>query len=208
MIGDLSGILGQGCVGSRRIVRCCQANEVKLTGRRLEIILTDTPGEQLHVDVLAYPEDRYLVVDPYSPLEEPQTSVAELIARAETTLPRPLGEILPAPTRGVEAKRLLRLILLDFNQSCPCRADLVEKTLRQLIHEGAQLKAGHLALDRFELLKPCISAYRVLSCLDREVGRLESSGSLPPKKLIFSARQPALLRQYELALANLRRDRV
>jgi hypothetical protein len=172
-------------------------------GERPELILTDTPGEALQVDVLVYPEDTYLVVDPYSPLEEPKESAAELIAEVQAALPRPLGEILPARAAGVEALRVLRLVLLDFNQRRPCGAGLVAETLRRVIREGARLQARDLGLDRFELLGCSISAYGVLSSMCGEVERLELSGGLPPKKLIFSLHQPAALRRYQMALANL-----
>lgn len=174
-----------------------------MADRRPEIILTEIPGEHLEVDVLAYPEDTYLVVDPYSPLEEPATPAAELVVEAEARLPRSVGEILPARLPGVAATRVMRLVLLDFSQPCPCQGHLVEETLRRLIGEGAQLGARHLGLDRFELLEPCISAYRLLSCLLREIARVQDSGRPPPESLTFALHRPAALRHYQVALANL-----
>lgn len=164
-----------------------------------EIILTDTPGKLLKLDLLAYPEDTYLVVDPYSPVDRPKDSLTSLIGRAEQTLPRALGEIIPARAKGVAAKRILRLVLLDFNQRRSCQTAMVGKTLRRIIHEAASLGAGHVGLDCVELLAPCISAYRVLSCLCREAKRAHPG----LKSLTLSVHQPAALRRYQLALNNL-----
>jgi hypothetical protein len=174
-----------------------------LTRGQPEIILTDTPGELLQVDALAYPEDTYLVVDPYSPLRAVETPFSDLVAEAEALLPRPVGEIIPACVPEVAAARLFRLVLLDFNEPRPCRSRVVETTLRRLIREVADLGLRHLGLDRFELLEPCISAYRLISCLLGETARLDSSGVLPLATLTFGLHHPAALRHYQLAVAHL-----
>ena len=171
--------------------------------RRPEIILTDKGGELLEVDALAYPEDKNLIVDPYTVLKEQQATMGELIAQAEATLPRPLGEIIPAQTSRLKATRLYRLVLLDFDQQHYCRAKTVEETLRQLIWQVAPLGVRRLGFDRFELLESCISAFRVLSCLCDQVTKLEAAGSSPPRTLIFSIQQEAAQRHYQLALANM-----
>jgi hypothetical protein len=94
-------------------------------------------------------------------------------------------------------------VLLDFDKQPHCRAETVEETLRQLIWQVVSLKVNCLGLDRFELLEPCISAYRVMSCLCDQVTKLEAAGSSPPTTLIFSIHQHAAMRRYQLALANL-----
>jgi len=174
-----------------------------LAHRQPEIILTDSPGEHLQVDALVYPEDTYLVVDPYSPVHAMETPFSDLVAEAEAILPRPVGEIIPACVPEVAAARVFRLVLLDFDEPRPCRNRVVEKTLRRLIRQMADLGLRHLGLDRFELLEPCISAYRLLSCLLRETARLDSSGVLPPDTLTFALHHPAALRHYQVALAHL-----
>ncbi len=174
-----------------------------MAGRPAEIILTSTAGELLDVDALAYPEDTHLIVDPYAVLKESDATMGELVAEAEATLPRPLGEIITVQTKGVSATWLLRLVVLDFHGQHHCRAKTVEATLRQLIWQVALLKTRRLGLDRFELLEPCISAYRVLSCLCDQVSKVKAAGSSPPTTLIFSIHQPAALRHYQVALANL-----
>ncbi len=174
-----------------------------MAGSRPEIILTDKAGEHLEVDALAYPEDTNLIVDPYTVLEEPQATMGELIARAEATLPRPLGEIITVPAKGMSATWLYRLVLLDFDRQLHCRAETVEETLRRLIWEIAPLKIRRLGLDRFEFLEPCISAYRILSCLCEQMKKLEAAGSSPPETLILAVHQEAAFRRYQLALANL-----
>lgn len=174
--------------------------------KRPEIILTDTAGELLEVDALAYPEDTYLIVDPYIALEQPNATINGLTTEAEATLPRPLGEIISARATDLKATWLLRLVLLDFNRERQCRAKTVEEALRQLIWQAANMKAQRLGLDRFELLEPCISAYRVLSCLCNEIKKVEAAGSSPPSTLILSIHRPAALRHYQVALANLPKD--
>jgi hypothetical protein len=174
-----------------------------LAGRRPEIILTDKAGALLEVDALAYPEDTHLIVDPYAILEESNNAMSELVAQAEATLPRPLGEIILARTKGVVATWLFHMVLLDFERHHHCRAKTVEETLRQLIWQVALLNTRSLGLDRFELLEPCISAYRVMSCLCDQVIKVKAAGSSPPTTLIFSIHQPAALRHYQVALANL-----
>ena len=170
---------------------------------RPEIILTDKAAKLLEVEALAYPEDTNLIVDPYSVLEEPEASMAEVIANGEATLPRPLGEIISAQAMGLNATWLFRLVLLDFKGQHHCKAETVEETLRQLMWHLAPLEIQSLGLDRFELLEPCISAYRVLSCLCDQVAKLEAADSSPPSTLIFSLHQQAALRRYQVALANL-----
>ena len=174
-----------------------------MTSRRPEIILTNKEGALLEVEALAYPEDKNLIVDPYAVLEEQQATMDELIAGAEATLPRPLGEIIPAQAKGLSATWLYRLVLLDFDKEPHCRAETVEETLRQLIWRVASLKVRRLGLDRFELLEPCISSYRVMSCLCDQVTKLGAGDSSPPTTLIFSLQQDAAMRRYQLALANL-----
>lgn len=168
-----------------------------------EIILTDKPGELLEVEALAYPEDIHLIVDPYAVLEEPDGSMGELMAKAEATLPRPQGEIITARAPALRATWLFRLVLLNFDQQHKCQAKTVEKTLRQLLWQVTHLKVRRLGLDRFELLEPCISAYRILSCLCDQVTKFKAGGSSPPSTLIFSLHQQAALRHYQLALDNL-----
>lgn len=182
-----------------RTCRPCQ------NGKRSEIILAGTAGKHLEVDALAYPEDTHLIVDPYAALEEPDATENGLIAEAETLLPRVLGEIITARAKGMKATWLLRLVLLDFNRQHLCRAETVEKTLRQLIWQVAHMKVQRLGLDRFELLEPWISAYRIVSCLLNQMQNIKAAGISPPT-LIFSMRQPATLRRYQLALANLPKD--
>jgi len=183
----------------KRTYRPCQ------NGKRSEIILTGTAGELLEVDALAYPEDTHLIVDPYAALEEPDATMNGLIAEAETILPRVLGEIITARAKGMKATWLLRLVLLDFNRQHLCRAETVEKTLRQLIWQVAHMKVQRLGLDRFELLEPWISAYRIVSCLLNQMQNIKAAGISPPT-LIFSMRQPVALRRYQVALANLPKD--
>ena len=172
---------------------------------RPEIFLSHTAGELLEVDVLAYPEDTYLIVDPYSTLDLPEAGSSDIIAEAEATLPRPLGEIITTKTKDMTATWLLRLVLLDFNRQKHCRAKTVEEILCQLVWQATLLKAQRLGLDRFELLQPCVSAYLVLSCLCKQITKVRAAGNSPPTALVFSIHQPSVLRHYELALTNLPR---
>ena len=174
-----------------------------MADRRPEIIVTDRAGEFLDIDALAYPEDVNLIVDPYAVLEDSDASMGELIAKAEATLPRPLGEIITSGAQTLRATWLFRLVLLDFDRQRHCHAETVEKTLRQFLWQLASLKVGRLGLDHFELLEPCISAYRVLACLCDQVAKLEAAGVSPPEILVFSLHQQAALRHYQVALANL-----
>jgi len=174
-----------------------------LTESRPEIILTDKAEKLLEVDALAYPEDTNLIVDPYTGLEEPEASMAEVVANAEATLPRPLGEIISGQAVGLNATWLFRLVLLDFKGQHHCKAETVEETLRQLMWQIAPLEIQSLGLDRFELLEPCITAFRVLSCLCDHVKKLVAAGTFPPSTFIFSIHQQAVLRRYQVALANL-----
>ncbi len=171
-----------------------------------EIIIADTGGEFLEVDALAYPEDTHLIVDPYSVPEEPDATMSDLVALAENTLPRPLGEIIMAKAHNMSATWLLRLVLLDFDRQQHCRARIVEETLRELMWQVACMKVRLLGLDRFELLEPCISAYRVVSCLRKQIRNISTAGIIPPTSLILSIQQPGALRHYQVALANLPED--
>ena len=171
-----------------------------------EIIIADAAGEFLEVDALAYPEDTHLIVDPYSDLEEPDATLSDLIAVAKNTLPRPLGEIITAKANNMSATWLLRLVLLDFDRQKHCRARIVEETLRELMWQVAHMKVRLLGLDRFELLEPCISAYRVVSCLRKQIRNISTAGIIPPTSVIFSIQQPGALRHYQVALAHLPAD--
>lgn len=177
-----------------------------MPGSRPEIILTATSGELLEVEALAYPEDTHLIVDPYTILEEQQATAVELTAMAEAALPRALGEIISVPAKGMGAKWLYRLVVLDFDLEKHCQAETVENTLRELIQRVTNLKIRSLGLDRFEFLESCISAYRVLSCLCDQTKKLKAVGSSPPDSLIFAVHTKAAMRHYQLALANLPPD--
>ena len=109
------------------------AGEDRLAGTRPEIILTDIAGEFLEVEALAYPEDTHLIIDPYTVLVEPDGTINGLVAEAEATLPRPLGEIITAKAKSMNATWLFRLVLLDFDRQDYCQAKTVEETLRQLL---------------------------------------------------------------------------
>ena len=174
-----------------------------MADRRPEIIVTERTDEFVEIDALAYPEDINLIVDPYAVLEDSDANMGELIAKAEATLPRPLGEIITSRPRTLSATWLFRLVLLDFDRQRHCQAEMVEKTLCQFLWQVASLKVRRLRLDRFELLEPCISAYRVLVCLCDQTTKLEAAGIPPPGTLIFSLQKQAALRHYKLALANL-----
>ena len=177
-----------------------------MPGTRPEIILTATSGELLEVEALAYPEDTHLIVDPYTVAEHPQETIVELTAMAEAALPRTLGEIISVPAKGIAAKWLYRLVLLDFDLQKHCRAETVEHTLRELIRRVTDLKIQRLGLDRFEFMERCISAYRVLSCMCDQARRLKATGCSPPESLIFAVHKKTTMRHYQLALANLPRD--
>ena len=178
-------------------------HEDLLADRRPEIIVTDKAGELLEVEALAYPEDIHLIVDPYAVLEESDATMGELIAKVEATLPRPLGEIITARAQALKATWLFRLVLLNFDRQRHCQAETVEKTLRQFLWQVSSLKVGRLGLDHFDLLEPCISAYRVLACLCDQVAKLEAASIPPPGTLVFSLHQQSALRHYQVALANL-----
>ena len=180
-----------------------EVHEDGLAGKRPEIILTDEAGEFLQVEVLAYPEDTHLIVDPYTTLEEPAAKISDLVAEAEATLPRPLGEIIRVKPKRLNATWLFRLVLLDFNRQKHCQAEIVEDTLNKLVWQVALLKTRRLGLDRFELFEPCISAYRVLARMCRQIQKVEAAGNTPPTTLIFSLRQPSALNHYKVALENL-----
>jgi hypothetical protein len=126
------------------------------------IRLSQQEAQYLPVDLIAYPEDSYLVVDPYAELMPSVESWFQVLLEAQHSLPRPLGEVALSRAIAVQARYLIRMVVLDFENLPPLRTTILEGALHEMFRHAARLGVRSVCLDRFELLERNISAFKLL----------------------------------------------
>ena len=165
----------------------------------IELGLFPGDGSGLEVDVLIYPEDTHLVVDPYSPVLTPEEEFSEIIERAGSTLPCSVGEVLVGNPVSVRAELLLGIVLMDYEREHPA---LTAKEFRggmgRLGASLAALEPESLGFDRFELVERWLSAARILSALLESVGGISSL-----RRVCFSFAEEACIKRFRIAAENL-----
>jgi len=103
------------------------------------IRLSQQEAQYLPVDLIAYPEDSYLVVDPYAELMPSVESWFQVLLEAQHSLPRPLGEVALSHPIAVQARYLIRMVVLDFENLPPLSSETLEGAFHEMYRQAARL---------------------------------------------------------------------
>jgi len=163
----------------------------------------------LPVDLIAYPEDAYLVVDPYAEMMPTVESWFQLVLEAQHSLPRPLGEVALCRPIAVKARHLMRMVVLDFERLPPLRVRILEGALQEMFRQAARLGARSICLDRFELLEHSISAFKLLKMAVQAYRRAFAPSVIANELdgIILTLTPGPCWRRFEMAVSHLERDR-
>jgi hypothetical protein len=171
------------------------------------ILLSQQEACGLSVDLVAYPEDTYLVVDPYSGMGQTPSSWLKVVQEAQHKLPRPLGEVLLYRSPSVLARYLVRMVVMDFENAPTVRAEVLETALQDVFRQACWLGLRSLCLDRVELLENSLSAYRLLkmirSCCD---GAAPPGTGLGLQSIVLTLTPGPCWRRFEMAFCHLKRE--
>ena len=171
------------------------------------ILLSQQDACGLAVDLLAYPEDTYLVVDPYSGMGQTPSSWFKVLQEAQHKLPRPVGEVFLYRSPSVLARYLVRMVVLDFENSPAVRAEVLETTLQDVFRQASWLGLRSLCLDRMELLENSLSAYRLLKiirdCCDGAASHGTGNGF---QSIVLTLTPGPCWRRFEMAFCHLKRE--
>jgi hypothetical protein len=168
----------------------------------IQLSQQEAPG--LPVDFLVYPEDTYLVVDPYSMAGSDAASWFKVVEEANLFLPRPLGEVAVGRSPTVQARYLVRMVVFDFENLPPLNTEVLQTSLQHTFQHAARLGARSVCLDRLELLENSVSAYKLLKMIAQSWTR---SFSYPLAdgfdSIVLTLAPGPCWRRFEMALINL-----
>jgi len=169
------------------------------------IRLSQQEAHHLPVDLIAYPEDAYLVVDPYAEMMPTVESWFQLVLEAQHSLPRPLGEVALCRPIAVQAKHLMRMVVLDFERLPPLRVEILDGALQEMFRQAARLGVRSICLDRFDLLEHSVSAFRLLKMAAQAYRRAFSNNTTPsePDGIILTLTPGPCWRRFEMAVSHL-----
>jgi hypothetical protein len=170
------------------------------------IRLSQQEAQRLPVDLIVYPEDSYLVVDPYAEMSQAIDSWAKVALDAHHRLPRPLGEVSLCRPAALVARYVLRMVVLDFESLPAVRLEVLETALLEAFRQAVRLGAQSLCLDRFELLEGSLSAYKLLKMVVRCWNKVFLNATGRDLETIVLTLTPGpCWRRFEMAIVHLRR---
>jgi hypothetical protein len=171
------------------------------------ILLSQQEACGLAVDLVAYPEDTYLVVDPYSGPGQTPSSWFKALQDAQHKLPRPLGEVFLYRSSSVLARYLVRMVVLDFEKPPAVRTEVLETALQDVFRQASWLGLRSLCLDRMELLENSLSAYRLLKII-REccTGAAPNGAGNGLRSIVLTLTPGPCWRRFEMAFCHLKRE--
>lgn len=156
-------------------------------------------GGLLPVDVLAYPEDTFLIMDPYSEIRAPKESWGELMVQAEATLPRSPGEVLINPRADyVTAQNLALMVVFNLDVDPPLGERALRESGEKLAQALLDIRPGSLCFDRFEMLTRWLSEAKIIKGL---LGPLGPVGSL--NRIYFNLKSLVQAKRFRMAYENL-----
>jgi hypothetical protein len=169
------------------------------------IRLSQQEAQHLPVDLIAYPEDAYLVVDPYAELMPSVESWLQVLLEAQHSLPRPLGEVTLCRPIAVQARYLVRMVVLDFETLPPLRTLALEGALQEMFRHAARLGVRSVCLDRFDLLERNISAFKLLKMVLRgwRNAFANSDAENGFKDIVVTLAPGPCWRRFEMAVSHL-----
>lgn len=156
-------------------------------------------GALLDVDVLAYPEDTFLIMDPYSEIGEVKESFGELMAKAEANLPRVAGEVLlNRRTDHVAAGCLALMVLFNLDFDPPLGEAALMESGENLARTLSEMGPESLCFDRFEMLTRWLSEAKIMKGL---LGPLAGLKSLT--RVYFNLKNVVQAKRFRMAHDNL-----
>ncbi len=175
----------------------CQANIYP------EIELRVQDASEIPADILVYPEDRYLVVDPYSSITPPSEDGASLINYSMWSLPRRLGEVIVSKGESIKANYLMKMIVMDFEAIPQVQASVFEEAVKEVFRKAGILNARSICFDRLDLVERYHSAYKVVSTLVRLLVPFQLQAACRIGSFVLNFADGPVLRRFEIACSNL-----
>ena len=112
-----------------------------------EIQLRVQDASEVSVDILVYPEDRYLIVDPYSSIAPPKEDRTSLVNYAIWSLPRRLGEVIVSKGESIKANYLMKMVVVDFEAIPQVQTSVFEEAIKEVFRKAGILKARSICLS-------------------------------------------------------------
>ncbi len=154
-------------------------------------------------DILVYPEDRYLIVDPYSSITSPRENGTSLINYAMWSLPRRLGEVIVSKGESIKADYLMKMVVVDFEAIPQVQASVFEEAVREVFRKAGILKARSICFDRLDLVERYHSAYKVVNTLIKLLVPFQLQASSRINLFVLTFPEGPVLRRFEIACSNL-----
>lgn len=168
-----------------------------------EIQLRVQDGSDIRADVLAYPEDKYLIVDPYSSITAPEEGSSSIINYAMWSLPRRLGEVMVSKGEDIRADYLMRMVVIDFEAIHHVQVTVLEEAVREVFRKASILRSKSICFDRLDLIERHHSAFKIVSTLVRLLIPFQLQTANRIKLLVFNFEEGPSLRRFEIACGNL-----
>ncbi len=168
-----------------------------------EIQLRVQDATEIPADILVYPEDRYLIVDPYSSITPSKENGTSLINYAMWSLPRRLGEVIVSKGESIKANYLMKMVVVDFEAIPQVQASVFEEAIKEVFRKAGILKAKSICFDRFDLVERHLSAYKVVSTLIRLLVPFQLQAASKIDQFVLTFTEGPVLRRFEIACSNL-----
>jgi len=168
-----------------------------------EIQLRVQDASEVSVDILVYPEDRYLIVDPYSSIAPPKEDRTSLVNYAIWSLPRRLGEVIVSKGESIKANYLMKMVVVDFEAIPQVQTSVFEEAIKEVFKKAGILKARSICFDRLDLVERYHSAYKVMSTLVRLLVPFQLQAASRIKLFVLTFNDGPVLRRFEIACSNL-----
>ncbi len=168
-----------------------------------EIQLRVQDPTEIDTDILVYPEDRYLIVDPYSSITAPRESATSLVNYAMWSLPRRLGEVIVSKGDSIRASYLMKMVVVDFEAIPQVQVSVFEEAVKEVFRKAAILKAKSICFDRLDLVERYHSAYKVVNTLVRSVVPFQLQAASRIGLFVLTFTEGPVLRRFEIACSNL-----
>ncbi len=168
-----------------------------------EIQLRVQDASEIPTDILVYPEDRYLIVDPYSSISPTKEDSNSLINYAMWSLPRRLGEVIVSKGESIKANYLMKMVVVDFEAIPQVQASVFEEAVKEVFRKAGILKARSICFDRLDLVERYHSAYKVVATLVRLLVPFQLQAASRINLFVLTFSEGPVLRRFEIACSNL-----
>ncbi len=167
----------------------------------IELLVED--ASRIPADILVYPEDKYLIVDPYSPVAAPKENSTSILKYAMWSLPRRLGEVMVSKGDAILAKYLMKMIIIDFEAIPQVQGAVFEEAIKEVFRKASILHAKSICFDRLDIVERYHSAYRVISTLVRLLLPFQLQAASRVESFVLNFEEGPVLRRFEIACSHL-----